>query len=377
MRPAFLIGTTFTFLALAWPAAAAEPSEQDMIQALTPKAAAPLSRSLGRGVQARSASEGKLELSVQFDYASARITSESAAVLARLAAAMKDASLSDRHFRVEGHTDSTGSALGNTRLSGRRAAAVRDFLSGAGVDDVRLSTIGLGSAVPADREHPEAAINRRVVILSLEQAQLQAVTSSAATVQRITGTMKVKREGKDVALQPGARLRVGDVATTEAGSSALVRLDDGAQLLLRESSTVEVEKLQVSGDTATWAEAFRLASGALRYVSGALGKARPQAVQFVTSTATIGLRGTDVDLVFVADAVDGKASGTYVKVNQGAVGVAAGDGSRVDVAKDEQAFASAPKPATRGMKREPAAVRLAAPADVFKAGAFDELLDTK
>ena len=49
----------------------------------------------------------------------------------------------------------------------------------------------------------------------------------------------------------------------------------------------------------------------------------------------------------------------------------------MDVAKDEQAFASPPKPASRGVKREPAAVRLTKAAGVFKSGAFDELLDPK
>lgn len=361
-------------LAFAWPAAAQDLSEEEMLKALMPKPQAPVTRGV-RGTPIRASDEGKLELSVQFEYASARITPESAAMLKRLAAAMKSAALGERHFRIEGHTDATGSVPGNLRLSARRAESVRHFLAEAGVDEARLSAIGLGSAVLANREDPAAAVNRRVAILSLDNAQMKtAGAPTAASVQRVSGTLKVQRGDQVTALQPGARLREGDVAITEAGGSALVRLDDGAQLLLRENTRLDVGKLQVKGDASQWVQAFKLGAGALRYLSGALGKLRPQAVSFVTTTATIGLRGTDVDVVFVAQPAEGAEAGTYVRVNQGAVALGGLDGSRVEVGADQQAFAGAPKPVTRGVKATPAAVKLQAGASVFRTGALDEFV---
>lgn len=366
----------FLLLSLAsLPLVAADPSEEEMLKALTPQPARPLTRSLSRGAPVKSASEGKLELSVQFDYASARITPDSATVLKRLAAAMRSPTLGERHFRIEGHTDSTGSVPGNVKLSGRRAESVRRFLADEGVDTARMSAIGLGSAVPANREDTTAAVNRRVAILSLDDTQMKAAGGkSAASVQTVAGGIKVKRGTEEVAVTPGARLREGDVITTDGTGSAFVRLDDGAKLLLRENTTVEVGKLQLSGDESLWAQGLSLAGGALRYVSGALAKVRPQAVALKTQVATIGLRGTDLDVVHV-EKPDGPAEqGTYVKVNQGAVQVGGIDGSRVELAQDEQGYAGPPKPATRGGKKEPAAAKRVAPTGVFKDGALDELL---
>ena len=348
-----------------------------MVRALTPQPPAPLTRGLGRGAQVRGAPEGKLAITVQFELGSARITPQSAATLSRLATAMKSPALGDRHFRIEGHTDATGNALGNTRLSGRRAESVRDFLRAAGVDAARMSTIGLGSAALADRQDPAAAANRRVVVLSLEQAQVQASAGSAATVQRLAGRLEVKRGDREQDVEPGTRLREGDTIATGPGSNALVRLDDGAQLLLREDSRLEVGKLQVAGDASTWSQALNLLSGAMRYLTGALGQSRPQAVRLTTFTSTIGIRGTDLDIVAVPEGSEARPAGTYVKVNHGAVAVSAADGSRVELQASEQAFASTPKPATRGGKREAAAVKMSAPADVFRTGVLDELLDAK
>lgn len=52
------------------------------------------------------------------------------------------------HVSVDGHTDSSGSAVYNKQLSERRARAVRDFLIAQGVDAARLQARGLGEENP-------------------------------------------------------------------------------------------------------------------------------------------------------------------------------------------------------------------------------------
>lgn len=49
---------------------------------------------------------------------------------------------------VEGHTDSRGSKALNTKLSQARAAAVRDYLVGKGVDPARIDAKGYGPTRP-------------------------------------------------------------------------------------------------------------------------------------------------------------------------------------------------------------------------------------
>ena len=58
-----------------------------------------------------------------------------------------DMSRADK-IKVTGHTDSTGSADYNMKLSLRRAEAVRDYLISLGVDPNKLEVIGAGENNP-------------------------------------------------------------------------------------------------------------------------------------------------------------------------------------------------------------------------------------
>ncbi len=73
-------------------------------------------------------------------------------------------------FTIEGHTDNSGNALDNLKLSEDRAKAVFDFLSQCGIDKSRLSFKGFGANKPvASNDNEEGkALNRRTefVILS-------------------------------------------------------------------------------------------------------------------------------------------------------------------------------------------------------------------
>ena len=70
----------------------------------------------------------------------------------------------DTYVTVEGHTDSSGSAEHNQKLSERRAAGVRDLLASGGVAASRLSVRGYGESDPiADNGTLEGRqANRRV-----------------------------------------------------------------------------------------------------------------------------------------------------------------------------------------------------------------------
>ena len=65
---------------------------------------------------------------------------------------------------VGGHTDSVGTDAYNQTLSERRAASVKDYLVGQGVDGSRLSTAGYGESNPiASNDTADGrALNRRV-----------------------------------------------------------------------------------------------------------------------------------------------------------------------------------------------------------------------
>lgn len=77
-----------------------------------------------------------------------------------------------KQIRIEGHTDSTGSANANQVLSQKRAEAVRDALLEAGIEASRMTAVGVGAERPvaANDTAEGRARNRRVDII-LEEKQ--------------------------------------------------------------------------------------------------------------------------------------------------------------------------------------------------------------
>jgi len=105
---------------------------------------------------------------VTFEYNSAVLTSDSAAVLDEVAAGLKK--YPRLRVELQGHTDSRGPDAYNLTLSQKRADAVREYLLRAGVQSAQISAKGYGEAQPIADNATEAgrAKNRRVVMYVLE-----------------------------------------------------------------------------------------------------------------------------------------------------------------------------------------------------------------
>jgi len=99
-----------------------------------------------------------------FDTGKSTIKPQSADVLNNIADILDD--YPNVNFRVEGHTDSTGSDALNKRLSGERAQAVVNYLIEKGIPSERMTSIGYGEERPiADNNTREGRrTNRRVEI---------------------------------------------------------------------------------------------------------------------------------------------------------------------------------------------------------------------
>ena len=208
---------------------------------------------------------------------------------------------------------------------------------------------------------------------------LPVTDARAARVTALSGLVQILRGERLLPAVVGSRLREGDELVTDgAESEALVRFDDGARMALRSESRLQVTALKLKGFAEARQKTLKIIKGGLRYISGR--RTFKNTVSFQTATATIGIRGTDIEIAVSEDAVNNDPAGTYLKVNSGIANMEATDGTQVDVDAGQIAFGGLPEVVPRGPggTRRPAARKVeaavGATGGLFKTGALDRLL---
>lgn len=393
-----MLALSFAAAAFAQPATpppAADPSVQDMVDALKPKPVVGRTRSLAPGQPAPAPQPGQLQLSVQFEFNSAKVSPASTELLKKLAAAMKAPEIVAGKFLIEGHTDAVGTAAYNKDLSERRAASVKQILVAEGVDTARLTTAGKGASELIDKNDPKAAVNRRVRVVGLmgDEAVAKAPAPEPAAaksgpprvagkVARMNGDARIgrNRDGKavELVLKDDDVVNAGDTISTGPNASVVVGMNDGARVLVRPGTTVTIAESIAAGPLGKLAQSLELVIGAIRYITGDIGKRNPDGVRLKTPTLTIGIRGTDIELVHAPRTRSGAPGGSFVKVNSGAVALTGLDGSNIDLVEGEQGSAALQPPKLRGGGTAPATRKGDVPAEVFPSQDDDAaLLGTK
>jgi hypothetical protein len=96
-------------------------------------------------------------------------------------------------------------------------------------------------------------------------------------------------------LGKGLPLREGDRLTTSEGASAIIKLEDGTRMTVRPNSEIVLQQYQFRDNGADNSMLVQMVRGGFRAVTGLIAKGSPNAARVQTSTATIGIRGTDFD----------------------------------------------------------------------------------
>lgn len=136
----------------------------DLIQKLDPSSQPLRTRGM-RNLTPEAREKPNVDLSIQFEFDSAKLLPESRPLLDNLVKAINSDKLRGFAFLVEGHTDITGTADYNQRLSDQRALSVLAYLASRGVSKERLKSLGKGSTELLLPDKPDAAENRRVRII--------------------------------------------------------------------------------------------------------------------------------------------------------------------------------------------------------------------
>jgi len=112
--------------------------------------------------------KGKSILYINFDTDKSSISADGKGIVNEIAAALKKNTT--LKIAIEGHTDNTGEAEHNKKLSDDRAKAVLSALTSDGIDKTRLSATGFGAERPlvANDSESNKAKNRRVELVKIK-----------------------------------------------------------------------------------------------------------------------------------------------------------------------------------------------------------------
>lgn len=112
------------------------------------------------------APDEQVNIQISFDFDSSALRTDQKPKLATLCQVMQ--TMGDEVFKIVGHTDASGSASYNERLSLLRAEEVKRFLvSDCGIAETRLQAVGVGESFLLDKDDPRADENRRVEFQAL------------------------------------------------------------------------------------------------------------------------------------------------------------------------------------------------------------------
>jgi hypothetical protein len=142
-----------------------------------------------------------------------------------------------------------------------------------------------------------------VLFLSSYSGMLQA---AAGHFLFISGSVNViNKTGQSHKAARGGEVDVGDTISTGQASTAQLKMVDGGFLAVRPQSELRVDSYSFHGNKSD-NSAVSLVKGGFRAITGMIGKNNPQNDIAKTPTATIGIRGTDYEAVYVPATSAGK-----------------------------------------------------------------------
>jgi flagellar biosynthesis GTPase FlhF len=180
----------------------------------------------------------------------------------------------------------------------------------------------------------------------LAQTNAPAAAAASASERNIAGTIELI-EGDvrvfDAAKTPrsvakGDKVYEGESIVTGKDGEVHLDMEDSGFIGVRPDTRMRFTKYQANGE-ATDTSVIGLLKGAVRSVTGWIGKDNASAYQIRTPTAVVGVRGTDHETLVIPQGQGNADAGTYDKVNIGGTTLQTKQG-KVDVEPDRAGFVS-------------------------------------
>ncbi len=149
--------------------------------------------------------------------------------------------------------------------------------------------------------HTQFYVGSKSLLLSFVLLLGLLLSVAALAAPEAIGTLAESRgkvEINGAAVTPGAELRLGMRVATGSSSQAVLKFADGQTVVVGPESVFWIKNYRYAGNKPQENRfSSELVQGGMRFISGALAKETPQAVEIDTPVATIGVRGTDFTAV--------------------------------------------------------------------------------
>lgn len=115
----------------------------------------------------------------------------------------------------------------------------------------------------------------------------------SGVLKNIEGDVKIIRNGKSLIALPAGTVMEGDRIVTGRNSAAAVTLTDGTSLSAGPNASIDLMHYSYDQTTQNGSLLVNIVQGAVRVVTGIMGKTNPELIKVTTPTTVVGVRGTD------------------------------------------------------------------------------------
>ena len=112
-------------------------------------------------------------------------------------------------------------------------------------------------------------------------------------IKTVHGRVQIERGGRSLEAKIGDPVQELDRVMAQSGSSAGISMNDETLLSIGPNSTLVIDRYAYDPVTREGLVATSILKGTLRYVTGLIGRLRPEAITVTTANSTIGIRGTE------------------------------------------------------------------------------------
>jgi hypothetical protein len=155
-----------------------------------------------------------------------------------------------------------------------------------------------------------------LVVLLLSLGNAAHAAELFATVESLSGSASVSGPAaQPTGISVGQKIYEKQTISTAADGEVHLATVDGGIVAIRQNTEFRVDEYKADGGSGD--KIFMsLVRGAIRSITGWIGKHNAPGYRITTPTATIGIRGTDHETT-VIEGADGDEPGTYDMVNEG------------------------------------------------------------